>query len=300
MGIQSEIDNWPGNWRGNKGPDGWREGQGDTVGLGVQGWSKAARFFKTNASHPGEKYWRNHGTVETAVWVPELLGQAFYDSLGKEIDIQYENFGPQKYTYTETKASTGAQSFEGNNKVLSTAATDNDDIYIHTDGGPIDIVVPTSSEVFDWDFEVRVLPSDTGGGEGNFVAGLVRASDVAADFLGDNGGGPPSNYEGALFWKADGDTVWNWEYSRQGTQYETQEVGDFTSAAWTTLRMIYSNGILTPYLDGVAGTPHTVIIAPSDYFRVLLGVKAGTGTLTKLSTDYWKVLMNYTTGRFGG
>lgn len=296
--ITSQLSDYPASFRGRETPEGFSAGYGTTVGLGVERWTRGAKFIKTDAAHLGETYWINRGTNVTAVWSPEYGGETLHDAAGREIDVAYENFMPQRFSYDETTPTTGAQTFSGASKVLTSAATDNDDIYINTQGSVLDLVVPSGSERFDWDIEFNVFPGDSGSGEGNFVAGLVRASDVAADFLGDNGGGPPADYEGCLFWKKDGGTVWNWEYSRQTSQFGTQEVGNFDDITWTALRINYTDGVLTPYLNGVAGTPHTVIIAPSDYFRVLLGVKAGTGTATKLTIDYWKSLMNFITGRF--
>ena len=53
--------------------------------------------------------------------------------------------------------------------------------------------------------------------DANVLFGFLDA--IAANSLQDNGAGPPSSYSGAVFFKADGDTVWSVEVSDGSTQW---------------------------------------------------------------------------------
>ncbi len=53
--------------------------------------------------------------------------------------------------------------------------------------------------------------------DANVLFGVLDA--IAANSLQDNGAGPPASYSGAVFFKADGDTVWSVEVSDGGTQW---------------------------------------------------------------------------------
>ncbi len=143
-------------------------------------------------------------------------------------------------------------------------------------------------------FEARVQMTEAGSDTANIIVGL--SSVVAADTLQEAGAGPVATYDGAVFFKVDGGTVWQFESSNAGTQVTTTDAGSFTSAAWHRLGFTYNpsggtTGVLTPYLDGTAGTAQNITISGLQEMHILFGVKTGAAaTEEALLVDYVQVL----------
>lgn len=68
--------------------------------------------------------------------------------------------------------------------------------------------------------EARVAWTEANTDDANVLVGFLDA--IAANSLQDNGAGPPASYSGAVFFKADGDTVWSVEVSDGATQWTAQ------------------------------------------------------------------------------
>ena len=65
--------------------------------------------------------------------------------------------------------------------------------------------------------EAKLKWTEANTDDANVLFGVLDA--VAANSLVDNGGGPPSSYAGAVFYKIDGETVWTVEVSDGSTQW---------------------------------------------------------------------------------
>lgn len=175
---------------------------------------------------------------------------------------------------------------DANNGVLSIAcgSTDNDETYISS-----------MHEIFKFEtnknffFEARVKLTEANTDDANIIIGL--SDTVAADSLVDNGAGPMASYDGVVFFKVDGGTVWQFETSNAGTQNTNTNIGSFTSGSWHKLGFFYDyndgvTAIVTPFLDGVAGTAKNLTIAGLAEMHVLMGVKAGDTNAETLLVDY--------------
>jgi len=68
-------------------------------------------------------------------------------------------------------------------------------------------------------FAARIQYAEANTDDANVYVGLT--AEAVGTILGDNGAGPPADYEGCGFYKVDGGTVWNAEVSN-GTTQETQ------------------------------------------------------------------------------
>ena len=88
---------------------------------------------------------------------------------------------------------------------------DNDEAYIKTTK---EIFKIADGKPCQWKALVQFTEANTD--DANVFVGLKDA--IAANSLVDDGGGPPSSYSGAVFFKVDGDTLWQAEYSNGGTQ----------------------------------------------------------------------------------
>ena len=98
-----------------------------------------------------------------------------------------------------------------------------------------------------------------------------------------------------MWFKVDGGTVWQFETSNAGTQVTNTSAGTFTSATAYRLGFIFdpndgTTGKITPYLNGVEGTTHSITLASLTEMRLVLGVKAGGANAETLKMDYVQVL----------
>jgi hypothetical protein len=142
-------------------------------------------------------------------------------------------------------------------------------------------------------FEARVKCAEAATDDANIYVGF---SDLATvDAVLDNGGGPAASYDGVLFTKVDGGTVWQFETSNAGTQATTANAGAFVTDTWYRLGFHIdpndgTTAIVTPYIDGVPGTPLNLTISGLEEMHVVLGAKAGGGNAETLQVDYVKAV----------
>lgn len=141
-------------------------------------------------------------------------------------------------------------------------------------------------------FQCRVKLTEAATDDSNIIIGV--SDTVGADFLLDNGAGPAASYDGAVFFKVDGGTVWQFETSNAGTQKTTSNAGAFTSATYIELGFIFdpadgTTGTVTPYIDGVKGTALDITLSGLEEMAVVAGVKAGGANAETLLVDYIKV-----------
>jgi hypothetical protein len=149
-------------------------------------------------------------------------------------------------------------------------------------------------------FEARVQFTEAATNAANILVGLLDA--VGANSLVDNGGGPPSSYSGAVFFKVDGGTRWQAETSNSTTQTtddlvstnvnnlskKTQTAG---GSAYQTLRIEYmpyssTNAYVSFFVDGVLCCQHDYIFTSATEMQIGIGVKNGTATNELLNVDY--------------
>lgn len=161
---------------------------------------------------------------------------------------------------------------------------DNDDCYI-----------TSHSEAFKFDtdkkmiFKARISLTEADTDKANWVIGL--SDTVAADFLQDNGAGPAASYDGAVFFKEDSDMSIQFETSNAGDQVTNDDLADFASATVYNLTFVYDpndgvTGYITPYVNGVAGTRHSITIAGLQEMHIIAGVKSGSAAEETLQVDY--------------
>jgi hypothetical protein len=142
-------------------------------------------------------------------------------------------------------------------------------------------------------FEARVRCTEAATDDANLIVGLSDL--VTVDAILDTGAGPAASYDGVVFYKVDGGTVWGFETSNAGTQATTANAGAFVTATWYRLGFHIdpndgTTAIVTPYIDGVAGTPLNLTIAGMEEMHVLIGVKSGGGNEEAIVVDYVKVV----------
>lgn len=192
--------------------------------------------------------------------------------------------GDSKYTESgDTPAVSVTDAANGVISLAPAAATNNHAATIATDGESWDVA--TNKELW---FEARVKLTEANTDDANILIGLCDSP--GADVLQDDGSGPPASYDGIVFAKVDGGTVWQFETSDAGTQVSTADAGDFDSGEWVRLGFHY-DGVtsVTPYIDGVAGTAHAVTAAIAE-MKFVASVKNGDANKETLLIDYVKIV----------
>jgi len=178
--------------------------------------------------------------------------------------------------------------------LLTTGATDNNEA-----------VLATSNELFKFASdkplvaEARVQYAESNTDDANVLFGVMDA--IGANSLQDGGAGPKASYSGAVFFKADGDTVWSVESSLAGAQTTTQltATNSLDGAAKTaggssyqTLRievqpLAGSVADIMFYIDEILVAKHKgVSITSATEMMVGVAAKAGSANSEVVSVDY--------------
>jgi hypothetical protein len=142
-------------------------------------------------------------------------------------------------------------------------------------------------------FEARVSVTEGAAGDGEVIIGL--SDTVAANSLLDAGAGPMASYDGAVWFRVEDSAVWQFETSNAGTQVTNASAGAFLASTIYRVGFIFdpadgTTGAITPYLNGVAGTPHAITLAGLEEMHILAGVKNVGTTEQTLNLDYIRVL----------
>ncbi|HUU11206.1 MAG TPA: capsid cement protein [Phycisphaerae bacterium] len=171
---------------------------------------------------------------------------------------------------------------------IATGATDENESYVSSMTEAF--LFSTTKRLF---FEARVKLTEAATDDANIIVGL--SDTVAANSLVDAGAGPMASYDGVTWSKVDGGVVWTFETSNAGTQVTTASAGAFASATWYKLGFLYDyndgvTALVTPILDGVAGTAKNLVIAGLAEMHILLGAKAGGSNAETLLVDYVHVI----------
>lgn len=145
-------------------------------------------------------------------------------------------------------------------------------------------------------FEARLKWTEANTDDANVIAGVMSA--VGANSLLDNGAGPAASYSGAVFFKVDGGTGWNFETSLGGTQTTTALHSDHApAAAYQTLRIEAreQGGVIeiVPFIDGkqcldTNGRPvkHTIALGSPTEMNAVVGAKNGDTNQESILVDY--------------
>jgi len=234
------------------------------------------------------------GRIAAIIWGPRGGNDAL-SARGRNIEF-FDDF----FTYDDT--ATVGDYVEVHDGTPATAATDAAGGVFSMACGATDeneTYVSSMHEVFKFTttemllFEARVKLTEAATDDANIIVGL--SDTVAADSMLDAGAGPMASYDGAVFFKVDGGTVWQFETSNAATQKTLTSAGAFTDGAWTKLGFLYdyNDGVtanVTPFVNGVAGTAQTLTIAGLEEMHILLGVKAGGSNAETLLVDYVHVV----------
>lgn len=170
---------------------------------------------------------------------------------------------------------------------------DNDEGYI---GWTNKNILPTNLKPIVFQTVIQFTEGNTD--DVNVIAGLMSTS--AANALLDDGGGPPASYSGLVFFKVDGDTVWQVESSVGGTQTTTRLTASTSldkslktagGSAKQTLRIDFipyssTKADVLFYIDGVLVAKHdwtyTSVVAVSP----VIGLKNGAATTVETLNVY--------------
>lgn len=175
---------------------------------------------------------------------------------------------------------------------------DNDEAYIK---GTKETFLFAASKTIE--LVVRAQYTEANTDDANVIIGMANA--VAANYLVDNGAGPPSNYYGFNVHKVDGGTKWICEASIGTTQYTTTSTTTAGGSSAQSFRMVFlSNGtdeaIVTFEVDTAGGKAFVPMLDSSGNeivhrlstlgtpteMQVGIGAKNGDTNLETLTVDY--------------
>jgi len=229
----------------------------------------------------------NGGKLAAIIWGPRG-GQDILSARGQKCEYFDDFFtfdDGDDYIDTVTDAGT-IETTDAANGVLSIASggTAQNESYVSSDIECFKF--QTDKRLF---FEARVKLTEANTDDANIIVGL--SDTVAANSLLDTGGGPMASYDGAVFFKVIDGTVWQFETSNAGVQTTNTSVGAYADDTWVKLGFLYDyndgvTAIVTPYVDGVAGTAKNLTITGLEEMHILLGLKSGGANAEALLVDY--------------
>ena len=179
---------------------------------------------------------------------------------------------------------TGAADGLGGWLNVVTGGTDNNETYLASI--PESFIFATDKKLV---FKCRITPTEANTNACNWIIGL--SDTVGANTLQDDGDGPAASYDGAVFFKVDGDLNLGFETSNAASQTTTAAASTITSGTTVNLAFVYdyndgTTATVTPYINGTAGTAHSITISGLQEIHILIGVKAGSGNAETLPVDY--------------
>jgi len=136
-------------------------------------------------------------------------------------------------------------------------------------------------------FEARLRVDEANTDDANVIVGL--SDQAGANMLQDTGAGPAASYDGAVFFKVDGGTYWQFETSNAAAQVTTATLAAYADDTMIKLGFYY-DGVTSvyPYADGVLGTAHTIVLAAQTEAYAFFGLKAGDTNEESVEIDYIK------------
>lgn len=178
---------------------------------------------------------------------------------------------------------------------------DNDESYVIT---TVEAFKLSASKYMWWEARVRLTEGNTN--TANFIVGLSEA--VGANHLLDNGGGPPANYDGVVWYKPDATMSLSFETSLAAAQVTSAgllahvsghvyRLGAFIKPASATTFTVFpyyvdetalAAGTAQTYLD--SANTHALTLAGHGEMEAFFGVKQGaTSTEEYIEIDYFWV-----------
>ena len=195
----------------------------------------------------------------------------------------------QQWTAVLTDSGTAAVGDAAGGVLALTASdatvADNDEAYLHSTNELF--LFAADRPIY---FETRIQFTEAATDDANLLIGLMDG--IAADALQDDGAGPKTSYSGAVFYKVDGETVWNCESSIGGSQTTTATVKTAGQSAYQTLRIEFQPvtstvGEVRFFIDNeLVGKHSGFTFTSGTEMQVVLGVKNGSENNESLNIDY--------------
>lgn len=169
---------------------------------------------------------------------------------------------------------------------IKTAGADNDYHVMYSDAEVFKFAAGKPAQ-----FGCRLKLTEANTDDSNIVAGLADGPDTGG-IIQNDGGGPPSSFDGALFYKIDGTLTWFFQ-TANGSTKTTTSLGTFVSGTWYELAFAYRTSstndtvaTIVPMVNGTQYEAHRVTISGLDEMNVFAGVKAGGANAETLILDW--------------
>lgn len=215
-----------------------------------------------------------------AIWDPTILTTYFND-----FDSYVTTMDGLTAVATNSGTVTSDAATAGHHGVVSLTPSDgtvvdNDETYLGSTA--TQFILSAGKDLW---FEAMVYFAEAATDDVNVIVGL--SSIYAANTLLDNGGGPAADYDGIVFFKVDGGTVWQTETSVATSQTTHTGVQTRASGAWTRLGFkVTGNEQVDFYINGVEKISTTAYL-PTAAMGLLFGVKNGADTNVEVLKCDW-------------
>ena len=235
-------------------------------------WKDGIMNFYDHKGHPAWRFgvWAN--CPIQAIKCDPTLAHVFHEEFFRY--IAGEAFTVAVYPGGAPVGTTGNTAGVGGQFILYCDSDDNDETYAVSTGESW--LFAEAKKLW---FECKIVLSEGATDKANWIIGLM---DVAGEnALLDNGGGPATTYDGAVFYKVDGTMSTMFETSNDTTQATATTMGTFVSGTAVRLGFYYdgtaTTGVITPYIDGVAKTAQNITNSGLAEMELFFGCKAGSG-----------------------
>lgn len=236
------------------------------------GWNRGNLYFRDARYSPTRSLWKS--CPIDAILHDPAVGMIFRDDFHT-----YDTTFVWGLTEDGTATQVLLDSVDGVLEMANGAAADEEEQYVFSIAENY-LLVPGNPVWFEALFTITEANVD----DVNLIFGL--SEDTAANLMQDAGAGPDANFDGCVIYKVDGGTVWSAMCSDGAAQTPVADIGPFLDAAPQRVGFIYDGaGTVTPYANGVAGTPIITNLPTGTAMHIVFGVKNGDTNIETLLMD---------------
>jgi len=237
----------------------------------------------------GGSFWQ---TCPIVAHLDPSNASVFYDDFFYQPSTKAAQSGAWTIVEDDTAAGTDAvlDARGGQYKHYCDQASDNDEAYLFTFKESWILTAGYSL----W-MEARVAFVEGSTNKGNFLVGMTDAA--GADMIADDGAGPKSEYDGAVFWNLEGALTRSFETSNATTQSTATSCGSHVSGTFTNYGIWFKTestsdtvAVCTPYIDGVAYTARNLTLSGLAEMEFCVGCKSDGTAEEAFIIDYVKIV----------
>lgn len=236
------------------------------------GWKDGNQYFRDFRYSPTDSLWKS--CPISAILHDPAVGMIYREDF-HTYDLTF------RWALAEDAAATQALTdvVDGGLTIVTAGGADNEECYISSIAENWLLVAGNPL----W-FEALFTVTEANVDDVNLIFGL--SENVAVGLLVNNGAGVLANCNGVVIYKLDGGTVWRALCDSGAAQTDVADIGAFNDTAAQRVGFVYDGaGTVTPWANGVAGTPITTNLPTGAALHLVFGIKAGDTAAETLLMD---------------